>query len=114
MTRIESARGFWEKNQKIIIGISAVVIILIVGGWLVYKKFFKEPKEEKAAEAMFKAEEYFRNDSLNLALNGDGQNKGFFTLLKIMAEQNLLILLIFMQAMCFLRNQMILTMPLNT
>ncbi len=26
---------------------------------------------------MFKAEEYFRNDSLGVALNGDGQNKGF-------------------------------------
>ncbi len=26
---------------------------------------------------MFKAEEYYRMDSLNLALNGDGQNLGF-------------------------------------
>lgn len=78
---MESARGFWEKNQKVIIGISAVIIILI-GGWLAYKKFFKEPAEEKAAAAMFKAEEYFKNDSLNLALNGDGASKGFLYIIK--------------------------------
>ena len=28
---------------------------------------------------MFKAQQYFANDSLDLALNGDGQNKGFLS-----------------------------------
>jgi TolA-binding protein len=78
---LENARGFWVEYQKPIIGISAAIII-IVGGWLVYKKFFKEPEENKAAEAMFKAEEYFKADSLNLALNGDGANKGFLYIIK--------------------------------
>lgn len=78
---LERARGFWERYQKPIIGISAA-IILIIGGWLAYKKFFKEPAEERAAEAIFKAEEYFKNDSLNLALNGDGANKGFLYIIK--------------------------------
>jgi TolA-binding protein len=31
---------------------------------------------------MFKAEEYFRIDSLAVALNGDGQNKGFLNVIK--------------------------------
>jgi tetratricopeptide (TPR) repeat protein len=73
---LESALGFWEKYKGLIIGISAA-IILVGGGWLIYKKMFKEPKEEKAAEAIGKAQEYFAVDSLRLALNGDGQNKGF-------------------------------------
>jgi tetratricopeptide (TPR) repeat protein len=73
---LETVKGFWEKNKNIIIGISAAIII-VVGGWYIYKKFILQPKEDKAAEAMFKAEEYFRSDSLNVALNGDGQNKGF-------------------------------------
>jgi tetratricopeptide (TPR) repeat protein len=73
---LSSAQGFWEKNKKAIIGVS-VAIILVAAGWLAYKNFVKEPNEERAAEASFKAEEYFRNDSINLALNGDGQNKGF-------------------------------------
>lgn len=78
---LERARGFWEKFQKPIIGISAA-IILVIGGWLVYKNYFKEPEEQRAAEAMFKAEEYFRADSLNAALNGDGANKGFLYIIK--------------------------------
>jgi TolA-binding protein len=73
--------GFWEKNKKLIIGM-AVAVILIVGGWLLYKSMVVGPKEERAADAMFKAEEYFRNDSLKLALNGDGQNKGFLHVIK--------------------------------
>jgi tetratricopeptide (TPR) repeat protein len=77
----ERARGFWEKFQRPIIA-AGIAIILIAGGYLAYKKFFKEPAEEKAADAIFKAEEYFRNDSLNLALNGDGQNKGFLSIIK--------------------------------
>jgi tetratricopeptide (TPR) repeat protein len=77
----DSVTNFWEKNKKLIIGISTAIIV-IAGGSLLYKNFIVKPKEERAAEAMFKAEEYFRNDSLNLALNGDGQNKGFLYVIK--------------------------------
>ncbi len=77
---LEAVKGFWEKYSKIIIGFSAAVII-VAGGWMLYKTMIMEPKEEKASEAMFKAEEYYRNDSLKLALNGDGQNKGFLYIL---------------------------------
>lgn len=77
----QSVTSVWEKNKKLIIGI-AVAIIVVVGGWLLYKNMILKPKEERAAEAMFKAEEYFRNDSLAVALNGDGQNKGFLYVIK--------------------------------
>lgn len=73
---IAKAKDFWTRNSKMIIGVCAVVIVL-GGGWLIYKNFFKAPKEKKANEAMFRAEDYFRMDSLNLALNGDGQYPGF-------------------------------------
>ena len=78
---LETAMGFWENNKKIIIGISAA-IILIAGGWLVYKKWFKEPNELRASESMYKAEAYFAADSLDKALNGDGVNKGFLYIIK--------------------------------
>ena len=78
---LQSVTGFWEKNKKLIIGVS-IAVIVIAGGWLLYKNMIVKPKEERAAEAMFKAEEYFRNDSLTLALNGDGQNKGFLYTIK--------------------------------
>jgi tetratricopeptide (TPR) repeat protein len=72
---VHRASSFWEKFQKPIIA-AAIAVIVIAGAWLAYKKFYKEPAEERATDAIFKAEEYFRNDSLKLALNGDGQNKG--------------------------------------
>lgn len=71
-----NAQGFWEKNKKVIIGFSAA-IILIAAGYIGYKKWYQEPNEDRAAEAMFKAEEFYRNDSLNQALNGEGGAKGF-------------------------------------
>lgn len=73
---LETVKGFWEKNKKAIMGVSVALIVLF-GGWYLYKTYIKQPKEDKAAEAMFKAEEYYRNDSVDVALNGDGQNKGF-------------------------------------
>lgn len=75
------ARSFWEKYQKIIIGIAAA-IILVAGGLYVYKKMFKEPAEERAADALFKAEQYFNAGSWDSTLNGDGQNKGVLNVIR--------------------------------
>lgn len=82
---ITRARGFWEKNSKPIIYISTA-IILLVGGWLVYKYMVKLPQEEKANDAVFVVQKYFSDfsnspDSLketmaNRVLNGDGANPG--------------------------------------
>ncbi|MBI5857359.1 MAG: tetratricopeptide repeat protein [Sphingobacteriales bacterium] len=73
---IAKAKDFWTKYSIPVI-IVAALLILGFGGWYGYKIFFKEPKEAKAAEAMFKAEEYYRIDSTSKALNGDGQYDGF-------------------------------------
>lgn len=68
---IVRAKDFWTRYQKPIITISAV-IILLAGGYLAYKYLIVSPKEEKAQDALYKSEEYFRMDSMRLALNGDG------------------------------------------
>lgn len=73
---VDRAKNFWSKYNRQIT-IIATVIILAGGGWLIYKYFFKEPNEQKAADAIFKAEEFYRMDSLQKALNGDGLNPGF-------------------------------------
>ena len=70
------AKGFWEKNKKFIL-IGGGAIVLLAGGWFGYKKFISEPNEEKANEAIWKAQQYMDKDSIKLALNGDGQNAGF-------------------------------------
>lgn len=78
---LAKAQGFWQQNQKLIIGAVAVVVIGFAG-WFGYTEYIVKPKEEKASEALFKAEEYFRMDSSNLALNGDGQSRGLLYVIK--------------------------------
>ena len=73
---IAKAKDFWEKYSRPVT-IIATVIIVLVGGYYTYRNFFQNPKEAKAADAIFMAEQYYRMDSVNLALNGDGQNDGF-------------------------------------
>lgn len=73
---IAKAKDFWVRYSKVI-SIVCVVVVLGVGGYFIYKNYFQKPKEEKAVDAMFKAEEYYRIDSVNLALRGDGQYLGF-------------------------------------
>jgi tetratricopeptide (TPR) repeat protein len=77
---IAKAKDFWVKYSKLIL-ITGTTLIVLVGGFFIYRNFFQKPKEEKATDAMFKAEDYYRMDSVKLALNGDGQYLGF---LKIM------------------------------
>ncbi len=68
-------QGFWEKFQKPILIIVAALVI-VIGGWYGYNEYIVKPKEEKAADVLFKAQQYFTMDSSNLVLNGDGQSKG--------------------------------------
>ncbi|MEO6070676.1 MAG: tetratricopeptide repeat protein [Chitinophagaceae bacterium] len=73
---VERAKDFWTRYNKQII-IAGAAIILLAGAYFGYKYLIQAPKEEKAQEAIFKAEDYFRKDSMRLALKGDGLNPGF-------------------------------------
>jgi tetratricopeptide (TPR) repeat protein len=72
---------FWETNQKRILTIAGT-IALIVGGWYAYTEFVVAPKEQKAQETIFKAEEYFAQDSSKKVLDGDGTSKGVLYVIK--------------------------------
>ncbi|MCX8019574.1 MAG: tetratricopeptide repeat protein [Chitinophagaceae bacterium] len=77
---IEKAKDFWTRHKKIIT-IASLAIIVVAGGWYIYRHYFILPKEIKAQEALFRAEEYYRKDSVMKALNGDGQNPGFLKII---------------------------------
>lgn len=78
---IKQAKDFWGRFSKPIMYIGGLVILL-AGGYLVYKNFFIGPKETKANEAISRAQQYFAQDSLDLALNGDGSAAGFLKIAK--------------------------------
>lgn len=73
LTRTEH---YIETNQKSLT-IIVLAIVVVVGGYLGYKKLYLAPMEEKAQSQIFAAEQYFEKDSFKLALNGDGNYLGF-------------------------------------
>ncbi|HYF29973.1 MAG TPA: tetratricopeptide repeat protein [Chitinophagaceae bacterium] len=66
---------FWSKYSKPL-SIGLLLVVLAVGGYFIYRSQVTIPNNRKAEEAVFKAEEYFRLDSLDKALNGDGASLG--------------------------------------
>ena len=66
-----------EENQKVVLTIVGVIVIIVLGYFVGYKKFYQGPREIEAQSQIFNAEAYFEKDSLRQALNGDGNNQGF-------------------------------------
>ena len=72
---------FVKKNQKTsTYGLTILVVVVI--GYFGYTELYQNPREAKAADAMFIAEKYFGLDSSNYVLNGDGTNKGVLYVIK--------------------------------
>ncbi|MBP5228766.1 MAG: tetratricopeptide repeat protein [Bacteroidales bacterium] len=67
---------FFENNKKTIAYIVAGIIVVaaLVFAWI---NLITIPKQKEAVDQLFTAERYFRTDSFNLALNGDGNALGF-------------------------------------
>ncbi|MBA3828977.1 MAG: tetratricopeptide repeat protein [Taibaiella sp.] len=71
----------YEANKKQINTIVTVVLVVVLG-YLAYSRLYKAPQEEKAATAISYPQRYMQYDSLNRALNGDGQHSGFLKIAK--------------------------------
>ncbi len=68
---------FVQENTKslTVIGVAVIALVLLYFG---YQKFYLAPRAEKAANEMFKAEQYAASDSLaDKAIKGDGSYPGF-------------------------------------
>ena len=79
---LTKSEQFFENNKKTIFGVLIAVIVLIAGGML-YKSKVVEPRELRAAEAIFPGESYFISGDYSTALNGDAYGfEGFEELAK--------------------------------
>lgn len=77
----EHAQDYFEQHKNLIMGI-VTVLILTIGGYIVYKYLIQQPKENQAKMAMFKAEQQFQRDSFALALeNPGGGYEGFLDII---------------------------------
>lgn len=84
MVAVEEALGrteqFIERNQKILMYV-VMAIIVIVLGYFGYNRLYISPLEKNAQEEVYMAQKYFEMDSLNRALNGDGNALGFLDII---------------------------------
>lgn len=65
-----------EENKKSLAIIAGAIVVLI-GGYFAWTRLYLAPLEAEAQEKMFWAQQYFENDSLKKAVNGDGNHPGF-------------------------------------
>ena len=56
---VNKSEAFLTNNKKTILGGLAAVVLLIAGV-ICYNNFISAPREEKAAEAMIQAEQWFK------------------------------------------------------
>jgi len=78
---ILKAEDYYNKNQKVVTGVFAAVLIA-VAGYIAFFHWYVPKQEAEAQTQMFKAVSYFENDNFEMALNGDGNYPGFLDIAK--------------------------------
>jgi tetratricopeptide (TPR) repeat protein len=74
------AEKYIDENKKSLLIIFGG-ILLVIGGYFAWDRFYVQPQEEEAVQNMFYAQQYFESDSLDKAIKGDGQHKGFVNII---------------------------------
>ena len=77
---ITRSEEFIEKNQKTLI-ICIVAILVVVLAIFGLRKWYFQPREVRAAEEMFAAEQWFAQGDFDKALNGDDTFRGFLSVI---------------------------------
>lgn len=72
----------WVNENKSLLTYVVGGLFAIVAAYLGFTKLYLEPKSTEATEQMFMAEKYFGQDSLDRALNGDGNYLGFIQIME--------------------------------
>ncbi|MDQ3049731.1 MAG: tetratricopeptide repeat protein [Bacteroidota bacterium] len=77
---IGKAEGYVTENKKSITFIGGAILVLILG-YFAYTNLIVKPQEVNAQKEMYMAERYFQQDSIDKAINGDGQFPGFLEII---------------------------------
>ena len=77
--QISRSEQFVEKHQTLMLSILGVIALIVAGGFLY--KYYIDGQNELAQDEMFQAVYYFEQDSLDLALRGDGNRFGFLDII---------------------------------
>lgn len=100
---LSKTEHFIEKNQKVLSIVVGAIIVIILG-YFGYQRFYIAPLEKEAQSQMFMAEIYFSQDSLDLALNGDGNYLGFLDIIDEFGSAKPAKLANYYAGICFLKK----------
>ena len=78
--QISKSEQFIEKHQTLMLSILGAVALIVAGGFLY--RYYINSQNELAQDEMFQAVYYFEQDSLDLALRGDGNRFGFLDIIE--------------------------------
>jgi tetratricopeptide (TPR) repeat protein len=67
---------FVRENQKSLSFIATAIVLMILA-YVGYQKLYLAPREEKATNQMYKAQEFWQNKDWDKAINGDAGYPGF-------------------------------------
>ncbi len=78
--KLTQTEQFLEKNYKSLLIALGIIVVLVGLFWL--GRIYISGRNEEALSQMYQAERYLEMDSLDLALNGDGNYLGFLDISK--------------------------------
>lgn len=77
--QLTKTEQFIEQNRKVVIAVIGILAVVTSAVFLV--RYYISSQDQKAQVDMFQAVYYFEADSLNKALDGDGNNYGFLEII---------------------------------
>lgn len=78
-SRLSKGETFLKQNSKVLAGVLIAAVVLI--GGILFFQINTQNQNKKAQKEMFQAVYFYEQDSVQLALDGDGINRGFLAIL---------------------------------
>ena len=91
---------FLEENYKSLLIVLGIIVIIVGLVWL--GKLYLNKRNDEAQSQVYQAERYLEMDSLNLALNGDGNYLGFLDIANNYKHTNVGNLALYSAGICYL------------
>jgi len=100
---INKTEGYINENKKSISIIGGAILVVILG-YFGYTNLIVKPQEINAQKEMFMAEKYFQMDSVEKAINGDGQFMGFIEIIDSYGSSGSANLAHYYLGMCYMKK----------
>ena len=100
--KLSNTEQWLEDHKNLVFSVLGVIVVGI--GAILFYRYYNANQNNLAQSEMFQAQYWFEADSLNLALNGDGNNYGFLEIIDNYGSTKAANLAHFYAGVCYLKN----------